>query len=176
MILTGDEIGQQVAKGRIIIDPFVASALNPNSYNFRLGRTIKLYDQLVLDAKQPNRVRTLTIPAGGLVLQPDRLYLGHIEERIGSDHYVPIMRGRSSIGRLGIFINITADLIDQGAIGRWTLQLHAVQPVRIYAGMSIGQMTFWVPEGAPQLYQGKYQGADGPIESLSYRNFADQSA
>lgn len=171
MILTGHEINRQVKDGAITISPYDDVNINPNSYNFHLGPTIKMYIENTLDAKLLNPTTSITIPAEGIILMPDRLYLGHIQERIGSNHYVPIMRGRSSIGRLGIFINITADLIDQGAFGQWTLQLHAIQPVRIYAGMSIGQMTFWVPEGKSQLYTGKYQNASGPIASLAYKHF-----
>lgn len=171
MILTGPEIRRQVDAGRIVIDPFDPARLNPNSYDFRLGRTVKTYRDLVLDPRRPNPVDEHTIPDGGLLLDPARLYLGHIQERIGSEHYVPIMRGRSSVGRLGLFINITADLIDQGAVGRWTLMLHAVQPLRVHPGMLIGQMTFWVPRGQPSLYEGKYQHADGPGESLAHLDF-----
>lgn len=171
MILTGHEIERQIKLGRITIDPYDSRNLNPNSYNFRLGNTLKVYEEKVLDPSRPNRFKEIKIPAHGLTLKPHRLYLGHIVEQIGSNYYVPIMRGRSSIGRLGIFINITADLIDLGAFGKWTLQLHAIQPVRIYAGMSIGQMTFWKISGKRQLYAGKYQGAQGPGESLAYKDF-----
>ncbi|HSX41387.1 MAG TPA: dCTP deaminase [Candidatus Saccharimonadales bacterium] len=171
MILTGPEIASEVKSGRIQISPFDPRHINPNSYNFHIGQTIKVYEPAVLDAKRSNATRTIKISPEGMVLEPNRLYLGHIEERIGSNNYVPIMKGRSSIGRLGLFINITADLIDQGAFGQWTLQMHAVQPVKIYPGMSIGQMTFWVPIGQPQLYTGKYQNARGPMASLSHKNF-----
>lgn len=79
----------------------------------------------------------------------------------------PSHRGKSSLARLGLFINITADLIDFGSINRWTLQLHAIQPLRIYAGKLVGQVTFWVPEGQRVLYGGKYQGSMGPRGRLS---------
>jgi dCTP deaminase len=171
MILTGPEIHRQIGLGRIIIEPYDPANINPNSYNFHLGRSIKIYDEAVLDPSRPNAFHEIEIPKSGLMLRPERLYLGHIEEQIGSEWYVPIMRGRSSIGRLGIFINITSDLVDLGAIGRWTMQLHAVQPARIYTGMSIGQMTFWEVLGKRRLYHGKYQGATGPGESLAHRDF-----
>ena len=91
---------------------------------------------------------------------------------MGSKHFVPIIRGRSSVGRLGIFINITADLIDIGSINQWTLQLHAIAPVRVYPGMLIGQVTFWVPEGPIDLYTGKYGTLPSPVASLSYLEFS----
>lgn len=171
MILTGLQIKEEVRCGRIIIDPFDEKQINPNSYNFRLGKTIKLYTSKVLDPKVPNPVAEVELPETGLALKSSRLYLGHIYERIGSNYFVPIMKGRSSIGRLGLFINITADLIDLGAIGCWTLQMHATQPVIVYPGMLIGQMTFWKISGKTLLYTGKYQGAKGPMESLAYKDF-----
>ena len=72
---------------------------------------------------------------------------------MGSNRYVPIIRGRSSVGRLGIFIDITADLIDLGSINQWTLQIHAVHTVRVYPGMLIGQVTFWRTFGRRVQYR-----------------------
>src|SRR5205085_12279793 len=104
----------------------------------------------------------------GLLLQPRRIYLFNTHEQIGSERYVPIIRGRSSVGRLGVFIDITADLIDLGSIGQLTLQLHAVVPVRIYPLMLIGQVTFWQVDGFVRAYSGKYKGLQSPAASLSY--------
>ncbi|KAA9150342.1 dCTP deaminase [Amycolatopsis acidicola] len=171
MILTGTEIRRQVALGRIEIEPFEPAQVNPNSYDFRLGPTLLVYRNHELDARAPEPADEVAIPAGGFVLSPDRVYLGSTAERMGSDHYVPVIRGKSSLGRLGLFVNITADLIDIGSHNHWTLQFHAVQPLRIYPGMRIGQVTFWVPEGEIRLYEGKYQGATGPRASESFRDF-----
>ena len=111
------------------------------------------------------RQRQFIFSEEGYELSPNKLYLGHTEEVMGSNFYVPIIRGRSSIGRLGLFIHITADLIDIGSINQWTLQMHCVQPVTIYPGMLIGQVTFWRVEGAIIPYNGKYQGSRGPMAS-----------
>lgn len=172
MILSGTKIQEKVFSKEIVIDPFVPAQINPNSYNFRLGKTLRVYADLVIDPKQPNKTYTEEIPPEGYVLQPNRLYLGHTEEILGSNYFVPIIRGRSSIGRLGLFVHITADLIDIGSIGQSTLQLHCVQPVCVYAGMLIGQVTFWRVEGEISLYCGKYQGSRGPMSSQIYRDFA----
>lgn len=172
MILTGSEIARQVRLGRIEIDPFHENQINPNSYDFRLGHELLIYQDLELDARQPNKVDTVMIGESGFTLTPDRVYLGSTVERMGSDHYVPIIRGKSSLGRLGLFVNMTADLIDIGSHNNWTLQFHAVQPLVVYAGMRIGQVTFWTPEGEIKLYDGKYQGATGPRSSESFRDFA----
>lgn len=171
MILTGSKIIKEVEKGNIIIDPFNVNQINPNSYNFRLGETIKVYKNKTLDAKRYNKTRTIVIPKEGLVLKPNILYLGHIKERMGSEKYVPIIRGRSSTGRLGLFVHITADLIDIGSINQWTLMMHSVQGVIVYPNMLIGQVTFWEVKGDIKLYSGKYQGSVGPIESQSYKDF-----
>ncbi|MFG1879317.1 hypothetical protein ACGFIV_31205 [Sphaerisporangium sp. NPDC049003] len=171
MILTGPEIVRQCEAGRITLKPFSAEQVNPNSYNFRLGATLKVYTESVLDVRRPNPVRELTIPRNGMVLEPGRIYLGNTAEVMGSDHYVPIIRARSGIARLGLFVHVTADLIDIGSVNQWTLQLHAVQPVRIYPGLLIGQVTFWTPQGDVVLYSGKYQGSRGPQESQIHRDF-----
>ncbi len=173
MILTGQKIIEEVERGDIIIEPFALKQVNPNSYNFRLGDTLLAYNEDTLDVKKPPKTITYKIPKEGFVLEPDRLYLGHTREVMGSNKYVPIIRGRSSIGRIGLFINITADLIDIGSVNQWTLQFHAVQPVRVYAGMSIGQVTFWTIKGDVSLYEGKYQGSRGPAASQIYKDFTD---
>lgn len=171
MILTGDEIKKEVLRERIIINPFCEAQLNPNSYNFRLGRQLKVYKNYLLDPKIKQETEVIEIPDNGIILEPKKLYLGHTKEIMGSKHYVPIIRGRSSTGRLGLFIHITADIIDIGSINQWTLQMHAVQRIKIYPGMLIGQVTFWVPKGKIIIYKGKYQGSRGPMESQIYKDF-----
>lgn len=172
VILTGPEIQRQVGAGRIIIDPFRPEQVRPNSYDFALGTRIAGYDDEVLDVSVKNRSWQQEIGPDGFVLWPGRIYLGHTVEVMGSDYYVPIIRARSSIARLGLFIHVTADLIDIGSINQWTLQLFAVQPLRIYANMVVGQVTFWQTQGRIELYEGKYQGSRGPTPSLSYHDFA----
>lgn len=171
MILTGPLIREEVMLGTIIIEPFDERLLNPNSYDFRLGDTVKIYKNTILDTKKKNETAMLDIPSTGLVLEPNKLYLGHTIEVMGSEYYVPILRGKSSTGRMGLFVHITADLIDIGYVGQFTLMMHAIQPVRIYPGMRIGQVTFWKVIGDINLYTGKYQGSKGPRESEVYRDF-----
>ncbi|MDR3151416.1 MAG: dCTP deaminase [Holosporaceae bacterium] len=173
MILTGSEILKNLEIGKIVIDPFDQSQLNPNSYNFTLGNRLMVYNDHVLDVKKNNPVREIVIPDEGITLASGIVYLACTREIIGSDYFSPIIRGRSSIGRLGLFINITADLIDIGSVSQLTLQLNAVQPVTIYAGMQIGQVTFWAPLGEIKKYDGKYKGSKGPIPSKMYMDFLD---
>lgn len=175
MILTGPQIESAVAKGEIVIRPFRKRQLAPNSYDFRLGSRCCIYTSGTLDAAKKNKTRAFAIPQQGMVLQPKRLYLVNIEETIGSEYFVPIIRGRSSVGRLGLFIDITADLIDLGSINQWTLQLHAVHPVRVYPGMLIGQVTFWRTVGRRVQYDGKYRRRQSPVASLSYLDHPSNS-
>jgi deoxycytidine triphosphate deaminase len=148
MILTGAEIIKQHARGRIIIDPFDPANVSPDSYDFHLGPALRVYTQFPLDACATNPTEEIVIPPEGLVLEPQRLYLGETVEVMGSAHYVGSYAARSSIARLGLFINLSATLGDLGYVGRWPLHLVAVQPLRIYAGMAVGQMLWWKPQGA----------------------------
>ena len=144
MILTGKEIQKEVEKGRIIIDPFNIEDVETNSYDFHIDSTLYTYKKDILDPTEENPLEEIKIPASGLILSPKKIYIGKTKEVIGSDYFVPIIKGRSSTGRLGIFVNITADLIDLGAIQRPTLTIHVVTPVKIYPNTKIGQVTFWV--------------------------------
>ena len=173
MILSGHEIEKQVIDNKIKITPFNSNQLNPNSYNFRLGNKIKFYVNNVLDPKVKQEVEEVIIDDKGFVLYPNKIYLGHTFEVMGSDCYVPLIKGRSSTARLGLFIHVTADIIDIGSYNQWTLQLYAVHPVRVYPKMLIGQVTFWKVYGEISLYEGKYQGTMGPCESKIYEDFTE---
>src|SRR4051794_3276727 len=141
MILSGDEIYTNLGRD-IVIDPFDESRLNPNSYNLTLHDELLTYEEVVLDMREPNRTRRLRIPKEGLVLTPQKLYLGRTAERTETHNFVPMIEGRSSIGRLGLFVHVTAGFGDVGFCGYWTLEMFAVQPVRIYAGVPICQIFY----------------------------------
>lgn len=144
MILTGKEILKQIKKENIKIEPFNIEDIESNSYDFHLENTLKVYKNSELDSNKENEMEEITITEEGLTLLPDKIYIGTTQEVIGSNKFVPIIKGRSSTGRLGIFVNITADLIDLGSIQKCTLMLHTVVPVKIYPNMKIGQVTFWM--------------------------------
>ena len=157
MILTGHEIQRQVEAGRIQISPFTPEQLNPNSYNYRIGRElIELTDQ-PLDPRKRCEQRIHQLPEEGFLIHPRRLYLAHTAEQIGSQHYVTTLIGRSTMGRLGLWLQISADLGHLGPAHRWTLELKVVQPLWLYPGMLVGQVSFWRPRGSRSLlYTGKY--------------------
>ena len=157
MILSGHEIRRQLGSN-IVIEPFNERQLNPNSYNLTLHDELMTYEELVLDMRKANRVRRLTIPSDGLVLNPHQLYLGRTIERTETHNLVPMIEGRSSIGRLGLFVHVTAGFGDVGFCGFWTLEMFAVQPVRIYPGVSICQIFYHQIAGAFTEYcSDKYQ-------------------
>ena len=141
MILSGDEIRKNL-NTNIILDPYDESKLNPNSYNLSLHNEIMTYEEVVLDMRQANRVRRMTIPQEGLVLNPYQLYLGRTIERTETHNLVPMIEGRSSVGRLGLFVHVTAGFGDVGFNGYWTLEMFAVQPIRIYPGIPICQIFY----------------------------------
>lgn len=156
MILTGSKIIEEVRNGSICLDPFEESLVNPNSYNYRLGKELVEISYNIEDVKIPPTQNKLIIPEEGYVLQPKKLYLGVTYETIGSPKYVPSLIGRSSLGRLGLFLQITADLGHIGTCHNWTLELTVVQPLRVYPKMRIGQVSFWVTEGLEMLNGHEY--------------------
>lgn len=168
MILTGSEIQAQIEQNNIKIDPFDSHLINTNSYDVRLGKKYLKYSDDILDPKRAPTYQLLDIPEEGLVLNPGDFILAETNEKIGSTAYVPILHAKSSTARSGLFVHITADLIDIGSYGKLTLQLYATLKVTIYPHMRIGQVSFWVPKGAIKLYEGKYQSSDGPRPSLIF--------
>ena len=148
------------------------SRINPNSYNLSLANELLVYETETLDMKTPNPVRRLIIPEEGLVLQPDRLYLGRTQEFTRTENFVPMLEGRSSTGRLGLFIHATAGFGDIGFAGYWTLEIFCIQPVRIYPDVEICQIYYHDIGGDFDLYaSGKYQNNTGIQPSLMYRDF-----
>jgi dCTP deaminase len=171
MILSGKEIKKQLGTG-INIVPYNESQLNPNSYNLSLFEELLTYDNDVLDMANPNPTTRLTIPKEGLLLEPNKLYLGRTNERTSTDKYVPMLEGRSSIGRLGLFIHVTAGFGDVGFNGFWTLEIFCVQPIIIYPNVEICQIFYHTIEGDYDLYKsGKYQNNKGIQPSLLYKDF-----
>lgn len=172
MILSGREIEKQIEKGDISISPYNESQLNPNSYNLRLHEDLMVYQNRELDMKSPNPTDSLTIPEEGLLLEPNKLYLGRTIEHTSTSKFVPMLEGRSSIGRLGLFIHVTAGFGDIGFNGFWTLEIFCVQPIRIYSGVEICQIFYHSIEGDYDLYtSGKYQNNEGIQPSLLYKDF-----
>lgn len=171
MILSGIKIAEEIKAGHILISDFDEKRLNPNSYNLRLADEILTYEP-ILDMKRANSYMIELIPESGFVMRPGKLYLARTMERTRTDCYVPMLEGRSSVGRLGIFIHATAGFGDVGFNGYWTLELSCVQPVRIYPGVEICQIYYHTIDGDFEPYKsGKYQGNHGVQPSMLWRDF-----
>jgi dCTP deaminase len=122
--------------------------------------------------KKENTASKIIIPEEGMLLEPGKLYLGRTIEYTETNKYVPMLEGRSSIGRLGLFVHITAGFGDVGFSGFWTLEMFCVQPIRIYPGVQICQVFYHSIEGDYELYNsGKYQKNSGIQPSLLYKDF-----
>ena len=174
MVLSGLEI-KRLLGGDIVIDPFDESRLNPNSYNLTLHDELMLYEELILDMRKANRVRRIKIPQEGLVLQPGQLYLARTAERTETRNLVPMIEGRSSIGRLGLFVHVTAGFGDVGFCGYWTLEMFAVQPIRVYPGVAICQIFYHSIVGDYTSYNSdKYQNNTDIQPSLLFKEWTNR--
>lgn len=153
MILSDTEILAARARGEIVIDPWRDSALGGNSYDVHLGAVLRVHlpdpdlGYELLDAAKENPVADVRIPVEGIVLHPGTLYLASTEEYTETHKHVPYLDGKSSIGRLGIAIHATAGRGDVGFCNHWTMEIFVVQPVKVYAGMPIGQLTYHSIDG-----------------------------
>ena len=171
MILSGKEIVKHLGK-EIIIEPFHPERVNPNSYNLSLYNELMVYDHQELDMAKPNPASTIYIPKSGYVLQPNKLYLGRTNEYTRTDGYIPMLEGRSSVGRLGVFIHVTAGFGDVGFAGYWTLEIFCVQPIRIYPNVEICQIYYHDIDGEYDTYQhGKYQNNTCIQPSMLWKDF-----
>jgi dCTP deaminase len=177
MILSDRSILQELDKGNIVIDPFNPLHLNPNSVDLTLAPTFKVYTEPVLDPRKENRFIEMTIPEHGYVLQPGEVYLYACNERIGVKNNIRAkVEGKSSLGRLGLFVHVTAGFIDTGFEGSLVLELVATRRIVVYPNMKICQVEFARVEGEiletyDQKTGSKYHGQTGVQESLMHKNF-----
>jgi len=174
MILTGDEIVKQIDYNNIIINPFSYENINPNSYNLTLDNELMVYTQFPLNPKIENDTRLIKIPKQGFLLQPGNLYLGNTIEYTETHTYVPRIDGRSSIGRLGIFVHVTAGFGDIGFCGNWTLEITCIHPVILYPNMKICQISYHDKKGYICPYKGKYQHSRQMDKSKIYEEFSSK--
>ena len=176
MILSDIKILEAIGKGSIVIQPYDRTNLGSNSYDVHLGKHLAVYTDRILDAKVHNQIEHFEIPEEGFVLEPGTLYLGVTMEYTETHEYVPFLEGKSSTGRLGIDIHATAGKGDVGFCNTWTLEISCVHPVRIYAGMPIGQLIYFPVDGAVanpynQKDNAKYtERNERPVESMMWKN------
>ncbi len=176
MILSDTRILEEIEKGTIKIEPYDRRCLGSNSYDVHLGRLLAKYDDDVIDAKKHNTITHFEIPEEGIVLQPHQFYLGVTAEYTETHSHVPFLEGKSSTGRLGIDIHATAGKGDVGFCGNWTLEISVKLPVRVYAGMPVGQLIYFPVDGVIEIKynekkDAKYSGQPNrPVESMMWKN------
>lgn len=145
------------------------------------GETVKMvpYDDIkkirtfgVLDMKKKNATREIIIPEDGYILQPGTLYIGRTNEYTETHNLIPVLDGRSSIGRLGMFIHVTAGYGDNHFKGYWTLEITCVQPIIVYPNVPVGQLRYHTVLGEDTIkYNGKYQNNTCAQPSQLYKDF-----
>lgn len=174
MILSGKSIADRIGTD-IEIDPYDPARLNPNRYNLRLHNELLVYDDPVLDMKRAAQTSEIRIPDSGYTLEPNKLYLGRTVEYTRTRNLVPMLEGRSSVGRLGLFVHVTAGFGDVGFAGYWTLEMYCIQPVIVYPNVEVCQIYYHTIEGDYEPYSsGKYQANAGIQPSLMYKDFENQ--
>ncbi len=189
MVLSDSAIRRLVAEGRIGIDPYDESLMQPSSLDVRTDRLFRVFRNSrypYIDVKLEQEELTELVEVDGdapFILHPGEFVLGSTLERVRlPDDLVARLEGKSSLGRLGLLIHSTAGFIDPGFDGHVTLELSNVAnlPITIYPGMKIGQLSFVqmsepaeTPYGAGALGS-KYQGQRGPTPSRYWQNFVDE--
>jgi dCTP deaminase len=186
VVLSDRTIEKLIGDGRIKIDPYDRSLLQPSSVDVRVDRYFRVFHNArypYIDVKQPQEELTEQVEIGDeepFILHPGEFVLGSTLERVGlPDDLVARLEGKSSLGRLGLLIHSTAGFIDPGWDGHVTLELSNVAnlPITIYPSMKIGQISFMqmtepatTPYGASAIGS-KYKGQKGPTASRYWKNF-----
>ena len=176
MILTDHTIIDEMNEGNIKIEPYNPANLGTNSYDLTLSNTLVLYTERVLDVKKKNPSAPMIIPAEGIILQPGIVYLASTVEYTQTLKHVPVIQGKSSLGRLGLFVHVTAGFGDVGFAGHWTLELLVIQPLKIYPGMKIAQIVYHDISEMPNVSYDKKEDAkysnqgNDPVASKNYLN------
>lgn len=193
MTLTGPAIRAAYARGDINIEPFNEEQVSVNSYDMTLFPQLLTYDKFEhdtrasaesyfnpaghqipcrpLDPKIANPYSLHDIPEEGFVIVPGELYLGRTNEVAGSHVFLSEADGKSSVGRLGIGVHVTAGRGDVGFNGTWTLEIWCVRPVILYPNMPIAQVYFERTEGEVTQYSGKYKNQFDITPSRLYRHW-----
>ncbi len=183
MILSDRTIREQLDAGRIVIDPFDPTCVQPSSVDLHVDAEFRVFRNNrypFIDVKQEQDLTELVEvkPDEAFILHPGEFVLGSTLERVAiPDDLVARLEGKSSLGRLGLLIHSTAGYVDPGWDGYLTLELSNVAnlPITIYPGMKIGQISFFrLTTAAETPYGGagsKYQGQRGPTASRIHEEF-----
>jgi dCTP deaminase len=190
MILSDVTIREQLAGGRIVIEPLGERSIQPSSVDLHVDRYFRVFRNDTtpfIDPKEPQEDLTELVEVAegrSFILHPGEFVLGSTLERVAlPDDLVARLEGKSSLGRMGLLIHSTAGFVDAGWDGHLTLELSNVAnlPIALYPGMKIGQISFLRMTTAAEHPYGstetasKYQGQRGPTPSRYYLNFRPDS-
>jgi dCTP deaminase len=178
-ILTGSQIAVEYHRGNIVIDPWDQENLGANSYNLKLANRLYYFTpDMLLDMKShTDPLGPIIIGPEGYILRPNHLYLGKTEEYTETHGFVPVIDGRSSIGRLGVTTHVTAGFGDIGFKGNWTLEITVTVPVKVYSSVEFCQIRYHTIYGEiRKIYQGKYQGNRNITPSLLHEEIRRNEA
>ena len=159
-MISGEEIKKRMNQENhdIIITPQDKIVINPNSVNLTLNDTIGIYSDYVLDMKKENKVQTMQIEENGMWLYPDEIYLGRTNEWTQTENLIPMMSGRSSLGRNGLHVHCSAGMGSIGYKGYWHMGIRATKPILAVKDMKCCQIYYLTTEGEnTQNYQGYMQ-------------------
>ena len=186
MVLSDKTIREEIDTGRIVIDPFDASRVQPSSVDLTVDHRFRVFNNSrypFIDVRQPMEDLTTLVEIEGdapFILHPGEFVLGQTLEKVTlPNDLVARLEGKSSLGRLGLLIHSTAGFVDSGFSGNLTLELSNVAnlPITIYQGMPIGQLSFMRMDAPVERPYGsrdtgsKYQGQAEPTASRFYLNF-----
>ncbi|WP_189348833.1 dCTP deaminase [Zhihengliuella salsuginis] len=186
MLLSDRDIRSELDSGRIGLDPYEPSMIQPSSVDVRLDRFFRLFDNhkyahIDPAADQPELTRLVEVdPDEAFILHPGEFVLGATYEQVSlPDDVAARLEGKSSLGRLGLLTHSTAGFIDPGFTGHVTLELSnmATLPIKLWPGSKIGQLCFFrltSPSDHPYgsgKYGNRYQGQRGPTASRSHLNY-----
>jgi dCTP deaminase len=186
VVLSDRSIRAEIDAGRIVIEPYDESMVQPSSIDVRVDSRFRVFHNSrypYIDVRQPMDDLTELVEKPGeepFILHPGEFVLGQTLERVTlPDDLVARLEGKSSLGRLGLLIHSTAGFVDSGFSGNLTLELSNVAnlPITIYYGMPIGQISFMRMDAPVEHPYGsgekasKYQGQDEPTPSRFYLNF-----
>lgn len=168
-VLTGEEIKKEVQKGEIYISPFNEDNISCNSYNYRLANRLIRISNMVLDLKSKDIYEEIIIENKGTVLYPNECYLGATLEKVGSNNYIGLITGRSSVGRKFITNHVTSNIIEQGFFGHITLEITVQKPTIVYPDILFGQIMWLTVVGKAKYYDGEYQNQEVATISNIYK-------
>ncbi len=169
-MLSGEEIKRRMQTGDIIITPQDNIVINPNSVNLSLNKTIGYYTEPYLDLKEDNPVEYFTLDEDGAILYPDKIYLARSNEWTETDNLVPMMSGRSSLGRLGYHVHCSAGMGSIGYKGYWHMGVRPTIPIRVYENMKCCQIYYFTVEGEiANTYEGSMQNVGVELGSQMHK-------